>query len=106
MASLVFRYQNQDLHTLSNVQVIGRGSVSRIAGGQRQVFESTGCATTSRPLEPVHGLVIAESFADSATGAYAYQAYAKASPERTWRAHQAQLEYIRAHMSFFGVPRP
>jgi hypothetical protein len=108
VASQVFRYQNQDLHPLSNVRVIGRSAVSTIpGGGQRQVFEWTGVRhDADRASEAVRGTVIAESFANEAIGAYGYDTYAKAAPQRLWRARRAQLEYIRAHMSFYGVSRP
>jgi len=87
--------------------VIGQSGVSLIAGGTRQVFEWTGVRHyAAAPSERVHGIVIADSFANHAAGSYAYDAYAKASPERTWRAHRAQLERIRARMTFYGVPGP
>jgi hypothetical protein len=104
VAGLVFRNQNQDLHPLSDVRIIHRSAVTSFAGGQRQVFEWTGTRHyRTGGTQRVHGIVIADSFANYATGAYGFEAYAKASPEATWRSHRALLEYIRAHMTFYGT---
>jgi hypothetical protein len=103
VAALIFRYQNEDLHPLSGVRIVARSGVSGIAGGQRQVFEWTGIRHyRTGGSEAAHGIVVADSFANYATGAYAYEAYAEASPAASWRSHRALLDAIRAHITFYG----
>jgi hypothetical protein len=103
VADLVFRNQNEDLHPLSGVRIIRRGALTNVNGGQRQVFEWTGTRRyRSGGTEAVHGILITAAYANPATGAYAFEAYAKAAPAATWRTRAALLESIRGHIAFYG----